>query len=165
MTSDLPPEHPSTTDRHASKIARMIQPESLRSEEYQPWSRGRGVDVWAMLCASIMGDLDTISALVARDPALVECEYEYFKPIRFAVRENHPAVVEFLLKHGADSAYEAGDSLVGVARDRGYAELVTFLEAIRKERYYVAPKGVQLADATCNHTKAPLFTGSSASVC
>ena len=74
----------------------MIQPESLRSEEYQPWSRGRGVDVWAMLCASIMGDLDTISTLVARDPALVECEYEYFKPIRFAVRENHPAVVEFL---------------------------------------------------------------------
>jgi hypothetical protein len=52
----------------------MIQPESLRPEEYQPRSRGRGVDVWAMLCASIMGDLDTISTLVARDLALVECE-------------------------------------------------------------------------------------------
>jgi len=100
-----------------------------------------------MLCASIMGDLDTISTLVARDPALVECEYEYFKPIRFAVRENHPAVVEFLLKHGADSAYEAGDSLVGIARDRGYTELVAFLEAIRKERYHVAPEGARLAAA------------------
>ena len=32
-----------------AKIARMVQPESLKSEEFQPWSRGRGVDVWAAL--------------------------------------------------------------------------------------------------------------------
>ena len=38
----------------------MVQPESLKSDQYQPWSRGRGVDVWAMLRASITGDLATI---------------------------------------------------------------------------------------------------------
>ena len=65
----------------------MIQPESLRSEEYQHWSRGRGVDVWAMLCASITGDLVTIKELAERDANLIDCEFEYFKPLRFAVRE------------------------------------------------------------------------------
>jgi len=91
------PEETSSTnfaqsDRHAAKIARMVQPESLKSGEYQPWSRGRGVDVWAMLCASITGDLATIRDLAARDPNLIECEYEYFRPIRFAVRENQRAI-------------------------------------------------------------------------
>src|SRR5438093_1359887 len=125
----------------------MIQPESLRSEEYQIWWRGRGVDVWAMLCAAMKGDLETIRSLVARDPGLVECEYEYFKPIRFAVRENHREVVEFLLDHGADSAYEAGDSLVEIARDRGYTDLLAFLESKLAARYHVAPEGDAVAAA------------------
>src|SRR5688500_12711748 len=105
----------------------MIQPESLASEEYQPWSRGRGVDVWAMLCASILGDLGTIRTLLTRDPGLIDCEYEYFKPIRFAVRENHISLVEFLLDRGGDLAYEAGDSLMQIARERGYGELAKLL--------------------------------------
>ena len=53
-----------------SKVARMVQPESLKSEEFQPWSRGRGVDVWAMMGAAISGDLETIKKLVDRDPNL-----------------------------------------------------------------------------------------------
>lgn len=129
----------------SAKVARMTQPESLRSEEVQPWSRGRGVDVWAMLCAAITGDLETIRNLVARDPNLVECEYEYFTPIRFAVRENQRAVVDFLLEKGAGPAYEAGDSLLAMARDRGYTELIALLESKLKERYHVAPEGAVLA--------------------
>jgi len=79
-----------------SKVARMHQPESLKCTAYQPWSRGRGVDVWAMLCASITGDLESIKNLVRADPNLVECEYEYFNPLRFSVRENQRAA-EYLL--------------------------------------------------------------------
>src|SRR6266566_4273951 len=139
--------NPARSDRHAAKIAGMVQPESLKSADYQPWSRGRGVDVWAMLCASITGDLETIKDLVARDPNLVECEYEYFRPIRFAVRENQRAVVDFLLENGADSAYEAGDSLLSIARLRGYTELVALFESKLKERYHVAPEGETLAAA------------------
>ena len=37
-------------------IARMVKAESLKSEDYQPWSRGHGIDVWAMICASISDD-------------------------------------------------------------------------------------------------------------
>jgi ankyrin repeat protein len=142
----------------AAKVTRMIQPESLKSEEYQPWSRGRGVDVWAILCASIVGDLKTIRDLLARDPGLVDCEYEYFKPIRFAVRENHLSVVEYLLQQGADSAYEAGDSLVGIARERGYREMAALLETRLKERYRVMPEGAILAEAIRNRDLAQVKT-------
>ncbi|MGH9672813.1 MAG: ankyrin repeat domain-containing protein [Bryobacteraceae bacterium] len=141
-------------DGHAAKLAAMTQPESLRSEEYQVWSRGRGVDVWAMLCASITGDLETIRSLMARDPNLVECEYEYFKPIQFAVRENQRAVVDFLLDNGADSAYEAGDSLVGMARERGYTELTALFESKLKERYNVVPEGAAVAAAIRDRDEA-----------
>src|SRR4029453_5591629 len=99
-----------------SKVARMLQPESLKSEAYQPWSRGRGVDVWSMLCACITGDLEAIRKLMPRDQNFSDCEYEDLKPIRFAVRENHRAVVDFLLSEGANPAYEAGDSLITIAR-------------------------------------------------
>lgn len=123
----------------------MVQPESLKSDQYQPWSRGRGVDVWAMLCASITGDLQTIQTLVAPDRNLVECEYEYFTPIRFAVRENQRAVVEFLLENGADPAYEAGDSLLAIARERGHTELLALLESKLRERYRIVPEATVVA--------------------
>ena len=117
-----------------AKVARMVQPAPLKSEAYQPWSRGRGVDVWAMLTASITGDLETIRTLVAGDPKLVACEYEYFTPLRFAVRENQRAIVEFLLEKRADPAQEIGDSLLTIARDRNYSELVSQLEYIQEVR-------------------------------
>src|SRR5262245_45054602 len=129
------------------KVARMFQPASLRSETFQPWSRGRGVDVWAMLCAAIAGDLDSIKSLVALDSNLVECEYEYFTPLRFAVRENHRSVVEFLLEQGANPAYEAGDSLVTLARDRGYVEMTAFLESTLRDRFRVTPEVAAIATA------------------
>jgi len=130
-----------------SKVARMVQPEALKRDEFLPWSRGRGVDVWAMLCAAITGDLEVIHRLVARDPTLVNCEYQYLTPIRFAVRENQRAVVDFLLQHGVDPAYEAGDSLVQLARDRGYTELEAFLQSKLKERYQIVPEGATIAAA------------------
>ena len=130
-----------------SKLARMLQPEELRSEEFQRWSRGRGVDVWAMLCAAICGDPEKIRQLVDRDRNLVFCEYEYFTPLRFAVRENQRGVIDFLLEKGADPAYEAGDSLVTIARERGYADLVAFFEALLRSRYQIVPKASAVARA------------------
>src|SRR5262245_42303559 len=105
------------------RLARMIQPESLRSEEYQPWSRGRGVDVWAMICAAVTGDLETIRNLVERDPRLVDCEYEYLNPLHFAARENQRAVVAFLLEKGVNPISAIGEPPLTIARDRGYDEL------------------------------------------
>jgi ankyrin repeat protein len=133
--------------KSAEKLARMTQPEGLRTEEYQQWSRGRGVDVWAMLCACIAGDLEAVRSLVAREPGLVNCEFEYFTPIHFAVRENQRAVVDFLLEHGAGFADEAGESLLGMAQLRGYPELAELFGSKLKERYHVAPEGAAIATA------------------
>jgi ankyrin repeat protein len=128
-------------------IAHMVQTEEFKSESYLPWSRGRGVDVWAMICAAITGDLETIKTLVAREPGLINCEIEYFTPIRFAVRENQQAVVEFLLEKGVNPAAEAGDTLINLARIRGYHDLEQLFETILRERYHIVPEGNDIAEA------------------
>jgi uncharacterized protein len=76
----------------------MYQPDELKKNEPLVWSPGRGTDVWAMFCACIDGDLETVKRLVAQDPALVRCQYAYRKPLYFAVRENRLNVAEFLLE-------------------------------------------------------------------
>jgi ankyrin repeat protein len=129
------------------KLVRMIQPRSLRTDEYQPWSRGRGEDVWAMICASITGDLSAVEVLVARDPNLVNCEYEYFKPLRFAVRENQVAIVHFLLEDGADISDEAGSSLLEIARERGHEELAGMIESKLKQLYGISPEADPVIEA------------------
>jgi len=122
-------------------IACMVQPDSLKSEGVGLWSGGRGVDVWAMIKAAATGDLDTIKTLVAHDPALVNCQHEYFHPLRFAVRENQRAVVDYLLQQGANPSDHAGQSLVEVSRDRGYDELTALLESLLANRYHIEPAG------------------------
>jgi ankyrin repeat protein len=125
----------------------MFQPAALRSEEYLPWSRGRGVDVWAMIVACLSGDLDTIKALVARDPDLLHCSYEYFTPIRFAVRENQRAVVDYFLTKGISPLELIGESLTTAARDREYFDLLAMLEGLIRERYHIMPEGDAIATA------------------
>ena len=49
-----------------SKIARMVQPESLRSDEYQPWSRGRGVDADPKLAVPERLDKPDVMELILR---------------------------------------------------------------------------------------------------
>jgi ankyrin repeat protein len=123
------------------KIAVMVQPPSLKTEDYVSWSRGRGSAVWKMICAAINGDLSLIKELVADDPALATCEYEYLQPIRFAVRENHLEVVKFLLAHGASIANESQDSLLKIATDRQYHDMISFIETELYRQYHIQPGG------------------------
>lgn len=125
----------------------MTQPAALNTEDYLPWSRGRGVDVWAMIVASSTGDLDTIKKLVARDPGLLRCSFEYFSPLRFAVRENQRAVVEYLLDRGLSPLEEFGDSLLTMARDREYIDLANLLERLLRERHHIMPQGEEISEA------------------
>src|ERR1700761_8549354 len=106
----------------------MRQPELLKTEDYLPWSRGRGVDVWAMFVAAANGDLATIRALEARDAGLLKCEFEYFTPLHFAVRENRIEVVRYLLERGVRPVFGFEGSVLEAARTRGYKELASFLE-------------------------------------
>ncbi len=124
----------------------MIQPERLKSPTYRTWNGLTGADVWAMFQASSNGDLETVRSLVARDRRFVECEFEYRRPIRFAVSENHLGIVRLLLEHGADPTYDSyGDSLLTMARDRGHQEIEHLLERTLAERFHIGPDGERIA--------------------
>ena len=125
----------------------MSCPPELRTEAYQPWSRGRGVDVWAMLMAAASGDLAGVKALEARDAGLVNCEFQYFTPLHFALRENRQEVVEYLLDKTIDVLYGHGDLPMKVVRDRGYIVLGDFLEAWLRQHYHIVPEGEEMAAA------------------
>ena len=42
----------------------MTQPDALKKNEPLLWSAGIGTDVWAMFCACIAGDVETVTQLV-----------------------------------------------------------------------------------------------------
>jgi hypothetical protein len=102
----------------------MNRPEELKRNEPLMWSTGTGTAVWEIFCACIEGDLEAVKRLVARDPSLVRCHYNYRKPLYFAVRENRLEVTAFLLERDPDpTGLAVNDSLLDIARDRGYAEM------------------------------------------
>lgn len=137
----------------------MYQPESLRTDEYVLWSRGRGNDVWGMIRASADGDLAALSALLARDATLVDCEFRYYRPLYFAVRENRLDAVNLLLNAGADPmcgglgfqcAYRPRRPgnlpwPPTLARERGYDQVAALLEATLWDRFQISPDGEILA--------------------
>jgi ankyrin repeat protein len=126
----------------------MIQPEQLRTNEPLLWSPGTGADVWAMFCAAITGDLETIQALVNKDASLVRGQNAYRTPLYFAVRENQIDVARFLLEHGADPlSLAVHDSLLDITRDRGYSDMQKLLEAALANRHGASPKGNAVAAA------------------
>jgi uncharacterized protein len=90
-------------------------------------------EVWAMLSAAFAGDLARAEELMAQRPELATCQYNYTPPLHFAVREGHLALVKVLVDRGAyDPGYKSypfGDTLLTIARDRGFDEIATVLES------------------------------------
>lgn len=126
----------------------MTQPDALKSDQPLKWSAGRGTDVWAMFCACIAGGLDTVRRLLEKDLSLVRSHYAYRKPLYFAVRENRIEVAALLLEHDPDPAGLAVyDSLLDIARDRGYGPMERLLEAKLAERHGMTPRGEAVAAA------------------
>jgi RNA polymerase sigma factor (sigma-70 family) len=136
---------PSSDSSFVDRVSRMIQPEALKEKKPWLWSPGIGTDVWAMFCACIAGDLDTVRQLVAKDASLVRAHYEYRTPLSFAVRENQVAIAEFLLDHGAEPL-ALGDVLE-MARDRGYAEMTGLLESKLANLHGASSEGELVAAA------------------
>ena len=123
----------------------MVQPEALKQTQPWLWSPGIGTDVWAMFCACAEGNLETVKQLVAKDPSLVRAHYEYRTPLSFAVRENQPAVADFLLDHGAEPL-ALGDVLE-MARDRGYLKMTQLLERKLAALHGASSEGERVAAA------------------
>ncbi|NII28520.1 ankyrin repeat domain-containing protein [Pseudoflavitalea sp. X16] len=132
----------------------MYPPEALTKDEPLFWSTGKGTDVWAMFCAARKGDLPAIQSLLSKDPSLLRSEYDYRNPMSFAVRENQPAVVAYLLEHGASPINSGtGDTLLQIARDRGYTEIQHLVEnAITGQQG--TPEGNAIAAAIRNRDMA-----------
>lgn len=130
----------------------MLQPDSLKTTDLLPLSPGRGVDVWALFCACVAGDLATVRRLVEACPAIVRSQHSYRTPIYFAVRENRLAVAEYLLERGADPLSLAiHDSLLDICRDRGYAEMEQLLVASLAQVQGASPRGEAVAQAIRAH--------------
>lgn len=112
-------------------ISRMTMPRELEASADDMRKKGRGAEVWAMFCATIRGDLDTIQKLVERNADLLRCVHYYTQPIKFAVREGHAEVVRFLLDNDVSPFYRTRifhESLVDLAADREHDEIVRILE-------------------------------------
>ena len=148
MSQNLQEHSPSRDPRFAAKIRHMIQPEALKKAEPLLWSPGIGTDVWELFCAAVSGDLEAIKRLLSKDAALVRCQHAYRTPLYFSVRENQLEVTAFLLDRDADPLRLAvNDSLLDIARDRGYSEMAKLLEANRARAHGASPKGEGLAAA------------------
>jgi ankyrin repeat protein len=94
------------------------------------------------------GNLADVKRLLEKDPSLVRCHYHYRKPIYFAVRENRIEVVALLLERDPDpTGLAVNDSLIEIARDRGYAEMQQLLEQKLAERYGASTRGEPVAAA------------------
>ncbi len=126
----------------------MFRPDELANEDPLLWSPGRGVDVWAMFCAARDGDLIAIERMLENDPSLVRSSFEYRTPLAFAVRENQLAAAAFLLARGADPINSGTpDTLLQIARDRGYVEMQALLARALAGRLNSQPQGEAIAAA------------------
>jgi ankyrin repeat protein len=137
----------------------MTRPEELKTDAPLKWSTGKGSEVWALFCACIEGDLDTVRQLIKQDPSLVRCHYNYRKPLYFAVRENRTEVAEYLLELDPDpTGLAVNDSLLEICRDRGYQEMERLLETKLFQKHGASPRGEPVAAAIREHDIAKLWS-------
>lgn len=122
----------------------MTQPEALKQTTPLLWSTGTGTDVWAMFRACVEGDLATVQRLLVKDPSLARCNYAYRTPLYFAIRENRPEIVAFLLDRGAGPV---NPDLLEIARDRDYIEIQQLLEAKLAALHNASRRGEAIARA------------------
>ena len=127
----------------------MIRPEALQKDEPLKWSTGTGSDVWEMFRAAMEGDVPSLQRLLHKDPSLVRGQHAYLTPLYFAVRENQIGAAAFLLDRGANPITHAGahGSLLEIARDRGYAEMLALLESTLASVHGVSPRANAIAAA------------------
>lgn len=125
--------HPLDLIEQSGKHKAMLKPHELNLCLPIDLSEGQTTTdkVWEMLVASYEGDLFRLKALIDENPALAYCQFNYTPPIHFAVREGHTEIVRYLLDLGAydpeHRTYPFLDSLLTVAEDRGFTDIVKLL--------------------------------------
>jgi uncharacterized protein len=98
-------------------------------------------DVSAAVAAATTGDAAELRRLLARRPALVRGDAGHRALIELAVRDGHVEATRVLLDAGAepDRFTGFGDTLIGMARDRGHDAIVAMVDEACRRRACVAP--------------------------
>jgi ankyrin repeat protein len=123
-------------------LQKITRPEALQKDEPLMWSTGSGVDVWEMFVAAITGDVEKARQLLDKDPSLVRGSYDYRNPLSFAVQQNQLAVAALLLERGASPVSSGtNDTLLEIARDRGYEDMQKLLQSALGGKTGASPKG------------------------
>jgi hypothetical protein len=113
----------------------MIRPVEMRQPypvRFKDGIQSTATAVWDLLVAARAGDLLAVQAAVDACPALVLATYNYMPPLHLAVREGHVELVRYLIERGAANpnhvTYPYRETLVTLARDRGYDVIARLLE-------------------------------------
>lgn len=143
LSQDLNQYAPSTDDTFGDRVMKWIRPDFTNEQGH--FMEGEPNRVWDMLLAAAEGDLARIRRLLKADPGLANCNWAYYQPLHFAVREGHTEVVRVLLDHDADPATASGLDYhvppLERARDRGYDEIAGLLTEAIAARYNAPPVG------------------------
>jgi ankyrin repeat protein len=114
----------------------MIRPAEMRAplKVVFDGAASTTTEVWDMLTASRDGNIARVRELVAHNPVLAACKYNYIPPLHLAIRENHIELVRLLLAHGGlvpnYRSYPFLDTFAVLAEDRGHDEIVGILAEV-----------------------------------
>ena len=148
LSQDLNHYAPSTHATFGDRVMKWIRPDFTNEQGH--FMDGEPNRVWDMLLAAAEGDLVRIRRLLKADPGLAGCNWAYYQPLHFAVRERHTEAVRVLLDHGADPAAASGLDYhvppLERARDRGYDEIAGLLTEAIASRYNAPPVGEQACE-------------------
>ncbi len=143
LSSELNGYAPSADETFGDRVMKWIRPD-FKSEQGH-FMDGEPNKVWDMLLAAVEGDLARIRSLLREDPGLANCNWAYYQPLHFAVREGHTEAVRVLLDHGADPSSASGLDYhvppLERARDRGCDEIAGLLTDAIASRYSAPPVG------------------------
>jgi ankyrin repeat protein len=142
---------PSQDKTVVERVSSMIQPEILKTDEYDSHNGGTGNDIWAMISAAGTGDTRCLKRLLKRNSELVRCQFSYRAPLHFAVRENQREAVEVLLKAGAAPWFRSGskshETPIQIAHDREFKDIHAMLTDYMARVYQSTPDGSLLEEA------------------
>jgi RNA polymerase sigma factor (sigma-70 family) len=145
---DIAKEAPSRNRRFGGRVMKWVRPDF--TTEQGDFAGGEPEQVWDMLLAAVEGDMDRVVSLLKKNPALAYCNWAYYHPVNFAVREGHTDVVRALLDAGADPTVASGleyhDKPLDRARDQGLDDIVVMLERAIEDRYRSPLTGQRLLD-------------------
>ena len=101
-------------------------------------------DAWRLFVASANGDLATVQQIIRDTPKLLNSFVWYESPLHYAVRENQIDVARELLAAGinpgySNFTYSSWQSLLPIAKDRGFDQLHALLVGEMQKRFNYDP--------------------------